>query len=338
MNLFSVLLESQVPTRKTLVPRLSMFATGAGASTSSSVRAHRRQTKNFLTAGSIATAASAISLNRRKTNNMPAKSLTNTTVDNVPTLTVNPTNNNGVNLTHSIANSKPISNKISDSNTTAKREVDSAECATTSKYLTFSTIAKPAEAKFINPNTVKASVFKCIQCKKSFISEFQLKVHSNNFHNLSKKITMPVHSTSSASCLLKCKYCDRNFDKKIALDKHIEENCVKIPPADRKRFFAEHVDVIKNQQKIVGNNEITKKTGPSSFNSKRLTRLITNIRNETQNGSDASDDIKRKFINLSLGHSGIFRTPSKSIQCKICKMKFMSCILFAEHSTEHHMI
>lgn len=184
--------------------------------------------------------------------------------------------------------------------------------------------------------------FKCQQCKKTFGNEFQLKVHISNFHNLGKKTTQSV-VPSIESNVFQCRFCDKKFDKTFALKKHMEENCTKIQPATRKRMFA---DAYKSSEAAgKKQNSITKAPLRSSAsalaNSARFTRLLTDLINESRSNGDGqrntmtAEETKLRLSNMSLGHCGVYRTPTKSIKCNICNAVFMNVVLYAEHSLLH---
>lgn len=59
----------------------------------------------------------------------------------------------------------------------------------------------------------------CDICKKSFPLQSTLNVHKN------------THK-------IECKYCDRKFNKPVALSNHLKENCQKIPSVIRRNILA----------------------------------------------------------------------------------------------------
>lgn len=163
-----------------------------------------------------------------------------------------------------------------------------------------------------------------------------------------KSITTPKSASSSVSTTnsaisigtepLKCKYCDRKFEKKFALDNHLQQNCSKIPPNDRRKMFSGGSDT--NIKSTKSNGKVDSTTNFNKFlnRSERLNRLLTDLNNDANANIDDYNnkfDSRKKSIK-SIGHTGLFRTPSKAVKCKICKMAFMDCVEYAEHTLMHN--
>lgn len=186
-------------------------------------------------------------------------------------------------------------------------------------------------SEFLKPFNLVSKPFHCALCNKFFRTEIQFKTHNNNFHKIpfnSKKI-----GTSALLSPLKCKYCDRSFDIQFAYDKHLEENCKKIPPTERKRLLAE-----KANKKMVGRtagNETLFKTHFQKSKSDKLSNRLSSMNFLDVDFEPETSNLFRLSSN-NLGHSGIFRTPSKAIVCKICGKQFFNCVEFAEHSANFH--
>lgn len=297
--------KSVAPVRKSIAPRLSIFSTST--SSSAAVRAQRRQTKNYLQSA--------------KSDATVAKSEATTTKT-------------------SSAQPMPPTNSNPRTSTFVKAAAKSTSSTSSSKTGEF---VRPADVRPTSASS-DASAFKCLQCKKTFSNEFQLRVHTNNFHNLTKKPQPPSTGSSNASNALKCRFCDKQFDKTFALNKHMQENCTKIQPAERKRMFADQAD--RNKFDAAGNKQNSIAKAPTKFsssiaNSARFTRLLTDLITESQSKGDGqrntstADETRLRLSKMSLGHSGVYRTPTKSIKCNICNAVFMSCVLFAEHSLLH---
>lgn len=293
--------KSIAPVRKSIAPRLSIFST----STSSSVaaRAQRRQTKSFFGAA--------------KSEATTVKPAAATIKSSLP---------------------KPMAPPNSN---------DKASTSTTSSNKA-NEFVRPADVRRTIVGSEAGESFKCLQCKKICTTEFQLRIHTNNVHNLVKKPTASSTPSSNTLNASKCRFCDKQFDKMFALNKHMQENCTKIQPAERKRMFAEIAD--RNKSDAAGNKQYrllksslkSSSSSSSLANSARFTRLLTDLINESQsnrdgqpNNSTTVDETRLRLSRMSLGHSGVYRTPSKSIKCKICNAVFMSCVQFAEHSLLH---
>jgi Zinc finger, C2H2 type len=114
------------------------------------------------------------------------------------------------------------------------------------------------------------------------------------------------NTTKTLSSSLKCSYCDKTFALKTAYDNHLTQYCTKIPSNEKKKLMAASV---KSPE-------------------------------DTKNGSSVSN--KSGFVPPTKPpakmHSGIERTPSKTIDCRIdgCNRKFKDPIAYTEHSTHHH--
>lgn len=109
-------------------------------------------------------------------------------------------------------------------------------------------------------------------------------------------------------------------------------------------MFADQTD--RNKFDASGNKQNSIAKVPTKFsssiaNSARFTRLLTDLISESQSKGDGqrntstADETRLRLSKMSLGHSGVYRTPTKSIKCNICNAVFMSCVLFAEHSLLH---
>lgn len=274
----------------------------------------------------------------------------------------------------SSANTSIRSNRstVSVNSTMSSRSVISAKAATKPKtnLPATSTVTKaPPESKFAIP-TAKPAASK-IQPRKTFYA-----LGSTSETTATKKLsstirpsTIPIASTPSSATTtkafvasssmparpllsassssvvgfsdakLQCKFCDRKFEKPFALENHLQMNCSKIPPSERRKIFSENKS--NNQIKATtsqgstlnGKSVVKKSTIGMAFNSKRLTRLLTDLNSELQsNGSQSNDDLP-EF--KSLGHTGIYRTPSKKLICKVCNKTFINCVKYADHCMQH---
>lgn len=162
----------------------------------------------------------------------------------------------------------------------------------------------------------------CEECKRTFQTEVALKIHKNKHPSINAKKTAMVGkfltpisvSTTSITASPKCKYCDKKFDIALALNKHLESHCTKIPAADRRRLLSKNVNQNKGQQVSSTSSSETKHKNRSS---------IFEINNSN-------------IVGELLGHSGIYRTPAKSIRCNICGITFINCYDYAEHCTSLH--
>lgn len=233
-----------------------------------------------------------------------------------------------------IASQRPSVAKVTSSTITATVTAGIAPKKETEACSRTVTFASPpsATSKPVNGVSNEAKRWKCDDCKRLFSTEFARKVHIENVHNLSstfKKMAPPMVNP------LKCKYCDRNFSLDFAFDKHIRENCTKISPAERKRFIVES-EKSKTKSQSGNSNAFTSKQTKLKSNT-ILNRLnVVNLTGDEYDGTDLNDTNSIKLTHNNLGHTGIYRTPSKSIPCKSCNITFFNCVEYAEHCVQVH--
>lgn len=196
-----------------------------------------------------------------------------------------------------------------------------------------------------NTDSAIVKSFKCEPCKQTFAKEILYKIHLSNFHKTLPTIKkMPPPTTA-----LKCKYCDRCFGLQFALDKHLMENCAKISPVERKRLIevAEQQKIAKsktqNGNKKSHKSHVFNLNSNKIFNSVNLDGVSIDATNSGVGGKciDACDGEANnsnifKIPTVHLGHSGIYRTPTKSIPCKICNTIFFNAVEYAQHCVDAH--
>lgn len=142
----------------------------------------------------------------------------------------------------------------------------------------------------------------------------------------------------------KCKYCDRNFAKNFGLDQHLLEKCEKIPATHRRLLLKNENDqAISNQknrkQDITHlsqrNNETWKH---SRFFVEKINQAVSNAQNDCNATNYVESDLnslRSELKLLSNAHSGVKRTPKKSLKCHICNQIFWDCVEYAVHSSNH---
>lgn len=204
------------------------------------------------------------------------------------------------------------------------KTVPSLAQATTSSA---ATTAAPSNGSDLASTAIQT--WKCEPCKRPFAKEILYRLHMSNFHNISSNVKKMAPPSSSST--LKCKYCDRGFSLQFALDKHTVENCTKISPAERKRIIA----VNEAKSKCGNTNQSNTDMDVTKINWQTISnRVNLQAGGAALDACDGSDNSLHKLPNM--GHSGIYRTPSKSIPCKICNIVFMNCVEYAEHCVEQH--
>lgn len=285
--------------RKTMtgMRRLTRIRTSLLPTKSTSVQALRRQTKNFL---------------RKSFGSNQTDNRTVTTTTAIPQIVV--TNASPEKEVKKPGSAQPTTSNSADA-------TNAATASTAQEKL-------PEKVKTASTDQTDKNVknsLQCQICKKMCQTELSLKIHMN-FHPSTtakktatdSKFLFPPNNAVSAAMSGKCKYCDKQFRVQIALDKHIEFNCEKIPALERKRITMNKVDV----RGKIGNS--TNGFGNTPTNTEARYRNRPSMINES--GESVS----------SREHSGIFRTPAKMIRCKICNEMFFSCVEYADHCTNNH--
>lgn len=293
--------------------RLTVVRTSLLPTRSTSVQALRRQTKNFLrnSFGSNQNVNEPIA----STSTSTATTSTNTTATVAPKIVVT-----------KVSPKKETKVKVLTQPTTSNENgTETVDTATSTNTDAAAQIKPPQEEpkneKTNQNNKITRNMFQCEVCKKTCQTELSLKIHMN-YHpsTVAKKATteskflMPSNNNViSSGASLKCKYCDRQFRVAIALEKHIELNCEKIPALERKRIMSKGDIKIKTGSGNVMNH--------SSENRHKNRPSVINESGENMSSNE---------------HSGIFRTPSKMIRCKLCNDMFLNCVEYAEHCSNNH--
>lgn len=145
------------------------------------------------------------------------------------------------------------------------------------------------------------------------------------------------HIALRANKTAKCQYCDKCFVKSQAMTTHLLEKCEKIPAVVRRQLLkkAEVTNDVTSKQK---QRESLRHESDSIL---KYSRFFVNVSNG--DASDLqSDEVEKGLKNLRAelrktkgGHSGIIRTPSKTLRCHICSKHFLDCVDYAEHISNH---
>lgn len=130
----------------------------------------------------------------------------------------------------------------------------------------------------------------CDVCNKVFGSGMSLITHKRS------------HNT------VKCKYCDKSFTKKTALDTHLKLHCDKIPVSARR--------LLESPQKQIVPRTASKRATPNK----------------------ASNDDTNKMGLIEKQFSGIKRTMDKPIFCPCCNKYFNNILTYAEHDAKKNSV
>ena len=193
--------------------------------------------------------------------------------------------------------------------TMSRHDVASHTSSTNNKKtITASTIT----AEALQPSTTNKIIFnkpknsfKCNSCDKTFLLKSNLMKHEK------------CHETSNGN---NCKYCDKTFTLKTALDNHLLKYCTKIPTADRRKLLENPNKLRKTNSSTVTNQPLkSSDSSSSSFND-----------STSSNGyAKAPQSATKK------AHSGISRTPHKTIRCHTCGIQFPDILSFTTHAETH---
>ncbi|XP_043064862.1 uncharacterized protein LOC108098877 isoform X2 [Drosophila ficusphila] len=201
------------------------------------------------------------------------------------------------------------------------------------------TIQKPAvlPAKEISEN-----VFKCKICGQTFRLKCLLTTHVR-MHDLVENgpktlKRLHVNPAGAGSSKNRCKFCDKNFALERALHIHLMQNCTKIPPTEKRKLqFTELNHEKKAQLPKIG-------VVPSSAVAARLTlpqksgiQAISTPGTASTNVAQSMVPPSVKKVLKNVAHAGVFRTPTKTVPCHICKQSFKSILEFTNHSLTVHV-
>ncbi|KAH8243961.1 hypothetical protein KR032_011764, partial [Drosophila birchii] len=187
------------------------------------------------------------------------------------------------------------------------------------------------------PPTKSAPViFTCKTCEATFRVKSLLTVHErihNSVENGPRAVKrLPSASGTGASgSQNRCKYCDKNFALERALHIHLMEKCDKIPPGEKRKLKYTELNHVKKAQlpKI-------SVSAPSTNPPKPQARMSTIPSKAFSNGTQLMPPPSARKVSKNVAHLGVYRTPTKSVPCHLCKQSFKSILEFTTHSLKVH--
>lgn len=180
--------------------------------------------------------------------------------------------------------------------------------------------SRKSVAHTVPKDDVSTKTFICKVCSRKFLVESLFIAHQKS-HDKATKQNIADNKT--------CKYCDKKFAIEKALKTHLLEKCPKIPTADKKKLL--FPDLNKPKKVTIPNTSASASilSSSESLSSTGNKTVISAIEKEMMPPSVTK-------VKKSSAHSGIYRTPTKRIECKICKLFFDSCLEFTEHCLCHN--
>ncbi|EDV49714.1 uncharacterized protein LOC6552276 isoform X2 [Drosophila erecta] len=198
------------------------------------------------------------------------------------------------------------------------------------------TTSKPSKLS-IKSNS--EAVFNCKHCGTTFrvmaLLDMHMRMHDqvdNGPKLLKRQNTHPVAAGGSKN---RCKFCDKNFALERALHIHLMQNCDKIPPSEKRKLQFTELNHEKKAQlpKIGGASGINH---AMTMPQKPQQRMSVIPKLAPSNGTQSMAPPSVKKVPKSVAHAGVYRTPTKSVPCHICKQSFKSILEFTNHSLTVH--
>lgn len=153
-----------------------------------------------------------------------------------------------------------------------------------------------------------------------------------------RPVEVPLRSSKMTKVTnLQCQYCDKCFVKSQGMTTHLLEKCDKIPASARRKLLQKAESSNSTTSKQLSKQTMRQDTDSIS----KYSRFFVNMSKEGASGMQGDDVEKRLQIlqtelrKIKNSHTGIIRTPSKSIQCHICKKLFLDCVEYADHTSNH---
>eukprot|EP00099_Drosophila_melanogaster_P009688 NP_001262434.1 uncharacterized protein Dmel_CG8478, isoform E [Drosophila melanogaster] len=196
--------------------------------------------------------------------------------------------------------------------------------------------SKPAKT---STKSIPEKVFSCKNCSTTFRVKSLLDVHmrmhdpvDNGANTLKRLNSNPVAAGVSKN---RCKFCDKNFALERALHIHLMQNCDKIPPSEKRKLEFTELNHEKKAQlpKIGGTSGINH---PMTMPQKPQQRISTIPKLAPSQGTQSMAPPSVKKIPKNVAHAGVYRTPTKTVPCHICKQSFRSILEFTNHSLTVH--
>ncbi|XP_052834919.1 uncharacterized protein LOC128251786 [Drosophila gunungcola] len=187
--------------------------------------------------------------------------------------------------------------------------------------------------------SIPDSVFNCKSCGTTFrlksLLDMHMRVHDlvdNGPKTLKRLNTNPAGAGVSKN---RCKFCDKNFALERALHIHLMQNCDKIPPAEKRKLqFTELNHEKKAQLPKIGATSVV--PAPVPVPQKPQHRMSTIPRMASSKMAQPMAPPSVKKVPKNVAHAGVYRTPTKSVPCHICKQSFKSILEFTNHSLTVH--
>ncbi|ALC46549.1 CG8478 [Drosophila busckii] len=180
--------------------------------------------------------------------------------------------------------------------------------------------AKPIIPKQQPKDRVDAPKFNCKLCSVSFSIKSSLDLHMRSHQPIE-----PANK-GGARKISNCKYCDKKFALERALHIHLMQNCVKIPPKEKRKLeFTE----LNHQKKA----QLPKLTGVESFGARPRESLMPKNFAQSEVPPMAPPSTKKV---IKKAHTGVSRTPTKTVPCHICKQSFKSILEYTNHCLSVH--
>ncbi|KAH8288482.1 hypothetical protein KR054_003223, partial [Drosophila jambulina] len=178
-------------------------------------------------------------------------------------------------------------------------------------------------------------IFNCKTCEATFRVKSLLTVHER-MHSLAENGPKAVKRLASAPTTgpsgsqNRCKYCDKNFALERALHIHLMEKCDKIPPGEKRKLRYTELNHVKKAQ-------LPKIAVSTSANPpKPQPRMSTVPTKAFSNGAQLMAPPSVRKVSKNVAHLGVYRTPTKSVPCHLCKQSFKSILEFTTHSLKAH--
>ncbi|XP_046806595.1 uncharacterized protein LOC111676139 isoform X1 [Lucilia cuprina] len=213
--------------------------------------------------------------------------------------------------------------------------------------------------------------YTCNVCKEKFRIKSLLDAHKRSHESdnatpaFIKKPTPILHHSNGSSTVgssNQCKYCDKKFALTRALHIHLLQNCSKIPPSEKRKLqYTDLNHVEKAQLPNVFSHHNSQSSSSSTVSSTNATprhTLKTNTLAYPKSSSESLNENKGKQKNASnlptddgnntaisgsvqkikkvSAHAGVYRTPSKSVPCHLCKLTFKSILDYTNHNLTTH--